>query len=223
MECKIKIITISIFIIFLLPQNLFSSAIHEQSNPDEEVKPVISWNFLCKDITGNIKVLQYNNIFEINPRAHYSIEFKVMKSIYVYIFLYDTNENIRLLFPDIMTSPWNRLDTGNIYTIKGKHGHWLSLEPGTHIRNLYILATGSRQKRLDKLIKQYLSSFNSKNLNTNQKEAVKNLLLQEIIRINRRNNDYVVYAEKPNDFMGDVQNDEKQKELEWIMEKNMPE
>ncbi|MBN2536236.1 MAG: DUF4384 domain-containing protein [Spirochaetales bacterium] len=220
MRYKIKRITFFICTLFLLPQSIFPAGNQEQSKLQEKMNPAVTWEFLCKDPAGNIKVLQYNEIFEITAGIHYKIQFKTSGITYIYIFLYDTDGNILLLFPENMNSLRTSLSPDTIYSIPPENDQWFSLEQNTRIRNLYILAVNKRQKKLEKFIKQYFSSFNKGNHDTNREESIKTNLLNEIIRIDRSHNCYVTYVEKPNTFLGDVQDDEKRKELEWIMEKN---
>ena len=138
MKCKINIILFLICTLLLLPHLLFSIGNREQSQPLEEMNPAINWEFLCKDLTGNIKVLQYNEIFEITSGIQYRVHFKTLKTIYVYIFLYGTDENIILLFPSNVIYFGNRLNTGIIYSIPEENDRWLPLEQNTHIKNLYF-------------------------------------------------------------------------------------
>ena len=206
-----------IFSLCLLPQLLFSIGNKEELDPQEAIKPSINWEVLSKDITGNIKALQYNEIFDLTAENPYRIQFETKKALYVYVFLYTSRGDIIFLFPKNIISVEN-VNPGSTFSIPEEIGKWLILDQNTYIENLYILTVDKRQKKLEKLTEQYLSFFDSENPETDHKESIKIKLLYEIKRIDRSNNSYVVYAEKPNSFLGDVQDDEKQKELEWIMD-----
>lgn len=221
MKYRITILPICIF--FLLSYTVYSNGNRESTQPQEESNAVIHWEFQCKDITGAKKVLPYNEIFEITPECRYRVYFKTGKALFVYVFLYTTDENITLLFPEDVRFFGVILKPGIIYSIPEPEDQWLSPEENTRIKNLYFLAVPGREKRLERFTRQFLALSNTAKPAPGKVETIKNKLIEEIIRVNRRNNRYVLYAEKPNTYSGNVQNDENQKEMEWFPEENSDE
>ena len=187
MDSKISIIIL--FPLFLLSSSLFSSGTGEQTRLQDAEKPAIKWEFISKDITGNRKVLQYTEIFDITPENQYKITFKTAAPVYVYIFIYDTKENVNVLFPENVNQYRDSLKAETIYSIPADHNQWQSLSYDTLINNFYIIAAFQKQKKLETLIKEYLAVLQSDKTHVNQKEAVKNALLQEIIKREIRRNE----------------------------------
>ena len=169
-----------------------------------DVNSRFDWTFLCKDANGNIRSLEYNEIFDITSDNEYQITINLKKKVYVYIYIADSQDNLFLLFPHDFSLFDRSYEVEKNYVIPEKDS-WLSLLPDTHIQKFYIIATFNRQKELENLTRSYLALLDDPAATRNHKIRARISVHNKLINLELDSSFFIISAEKQLPIAGDVQ------------------
>ena len=199
-----------IILILIIQVSLFSLDQDEQI-PKKYLEEYFNWTFLTRDSEGNIKALNYEEIFNLDDSREYRIKILLKKTVYIYIYLYDSNDDLTLVFPHRFG---HHYELGKEYIIPESE-NWLSLKSDIRIKNFYIIASDTPIKKLEELTISYLNSLADNNPDLNPINRTKAAILNMLNELELKDNYFTKSAEKPLPIAGDVKTENDENDLLW--------
>ncbi|MGQ0794118.1 MAG: DUF4384 domain-containing protein [Deltaproteobacteria bacterium] len=169
-----------------------------QSAADDESTLSFRWTVAaCLDSLGGSEIIQITEDYSLYPGDVLKIYISPVKNAYVYAYLAEPENDVRLLFPaSIEDFNQSRANGGGKYYIPAG-GDWLlpkQQKGGKSV--IYLLASAQRLRRLETLTEKYLAAAKS------AKERASADLIAEIRDLKRRNSKFAAEPEKPIEVAG---------------------
>jgi hypothetical protein len=167
----ILICFVVINILFLSP-TAFQGVVAQQKSETDELR--FRWSLIVRlDPDGKNEVVNIakNAATKKNDKTSVSAGDKIAmyvepgESTYVYLYLLDSNDNLKLLFPASLgkSNLENEFTVGKGTYIPGKY-EWFSFDEKKGYESFYLLASPKRLTKLEKLTRNYVEADKEKDL-----------------------------------------------------------
>ncbi len=183
-------------ILIIIVFTIVVSLISQEENNDVFFK----FGIFKKDENKKTSTVEYDKVNKLHKNEFYKIYINPIKNAYVYLYLLDAKNNLFLIFPKNLDFFNKEYSLKKEFYIPEDKEDWFIFEEGIGTEKLFLLVSTERLARLENLTEKFLN-HKSKG-NTNRILTAKSDVINEIIRTNKANSDFLTYAEKPIPFMG---------------------
>lgn len=144
---------ILLFIISLLIPHLLSA---EQGENDDLV---FRWAFLLRDDNGSLTVLNHKDpSTPLKTGDTFKIFLQPVKNAYIYLFLYDAEEEFYLLFPESFEKGMQEEE----YYYLPDDTNWYYIKEGEGTEKFYLVVSSARLFEIEELYKEYAELMTKK-------------------------------------------------------------
>ncbi|NTV14863.1 MAG: DUF4384 domain-containing protein [Desulfobulbaceae bacterium] len=115
----------------------------------------VAWAFFLKDGDGRVKSLEFDQPEQFSAGDLLRIYLQLQEKTYVYLYLYDSRQDLYLVFPPTPDFYSESLPAWEKYYIPSGRG-WFTLDNATGKESFYLLASSQRLLGLEGLTEQFL-------------------------------------------------------------------
>ncbi|MBN2443222.1 MAG: DUF4384 domain-containing protein [Spirochaetales bacterium] len=192
-----------LFIILILI--IYTSLAAEET---KEGKVCFNWAFVYKDETGFLQSIDFNKqINNLKPGNRLKIYLEPVQNAYIYVIHYDSNKELFLLFPDRKKELFYDYQSGRGYYIPEKK-IWFYLKNDSGMEFFYLIVSPTRCKDLEKALHEYFRFSDTSVVQDNESDTAKQVVLEEIRNLKKRNSVFQGLVEKPLIVAGDYRGDD---------------
>lgn len=181
---------VSMWLLIIIP--VFTSA----DNQDNSTLSRFKWAFIHRINYSDVEVLDFSKKVTLFSGDCLKIFVKPIQNAFIYIYLYDSQKQLSLLFPESFKDFEKNYRSGESYFVPGED--WFILDENLGIETFYLLASETRLTDLEKLTMEYLNAPKRK------KEKLKLNVLLEIKTVKKNFSQFKTVAEKPVPIAGSV-------------------
>lgn len=203
---------LSLILFFLLVQTALFSSNQSELIPEKDFKEYFNWKFITRTPMGEIKSINYEEIFNMDDSREFQIKLIIKKAVYIYMFIYDSDYNLDLIYPKELSAIASQYDAGKEYHIP-EEKKWLSLRSNTQVKNFYMLASETPITDIERLISEYSNLL--KNNTSDEIKKIKGTILSKLNQLELENNYFTKTAEQPLPIAGDVKTESNREDLLW--------
>ncbi|MBN2738930.1 MAG: DUF4384 domain-containing protein [Spirochaetales bacterium] len=207
-----EILLLTVSSIFLLMQ--FSLHPLEDSTEKSGLENSFEWSIYTKDSSGNIKTINYEEFFQIDSTMKYQLEILLKQEVFLYIYLYDSKDTLKHIFPADFFQFSSRNSDNNHFILPGENS-WFNLTPDSRIKKFYVIASSHRLYEIESMTKSYYTLLEQKTPDTNKINRTKGNILSSLNNLELDKNYFTDSAEKPLPIAGDVRRETKDNVI-WI-------
>jgi hypothetical protein len=174
-----------------------------------------SWALVYKDDGGIIKPIDYDKtVTRLDSGDKFKFYFKPLSSCHIYLYLFDAQKNLFLLFPeDFDVVPDAARITRN-YDLPGVNS-WFYLDEKSGLEVFYLIVSARPLEELENRTKRYLERYGDPKTNAGEITS-KHGVLDEIKRIIKKSSYLSDAAEKPIAVAGDFRGVREEGELNGV-------
>ena len=118
-------------------------------------KAEVAWAFFLKDGDGKVKSLEFDEPEHFSAGDLLRIYVQLQEKTYIYLYLYDSRQDLYLVFPPTPDFYADSFPAWEKYYIPSGRG-WFTLDNGTGKERFYLLAAKQRLLGLEGLTDQFL-------------------------------------------------------------------
>ena len=174
------------------------------------------WAVLQKDRNKNITSVtpdkltdtRYTNEIIITEKDQFKIFFQPEKNAYIYIFLYKSNKDLIILFPQNKNQFKEYIYFGNSFFLPAENT-WLNFNKQTGMAKIYFIASANHITKLEKLIQNLLDLLDQNTEKTIQTGRIKQKIIHEIINLKKQHLHNDAYTGLPVPIAGSIRGEEK--------------
>lgn len=200
----IIIVTYKRALVFLI---IFIVAIELGLNPlaESEQNEIIcfNWVFAVKDAQGQIKAIDFNTRTKLTSKDLFKIFLQPIKNAYIYLYFYDSEKQLSLIFPKSIDFFSGNYGPGVKYFIP-EHAKWFSVNDSSGVEKFFLIVSKDRLYKLEDLTKEYATIYNDGSSSSYKINAAKQKVLDEMTNIKQQNSTFAVLAEKPIPIAGSI-------------------
>jgi hypothetical protein len=158
-------------------------------NQDNGTLSSFKWAFIIQKNNDDVKVLDFSKKVTLFSGDRLKIFIEPIQNVFIYIYLYDSQKQLSLLFPESFKDFNKHYKSGESYFVPRED--WFMLDDNLGIETFYLLASETRLTDLEKLTMEYLNAPKRK------KEIFKLNVLSEIKTVKKDFSQFKTVAEKP--------------------------
>ncbi|MCK5568520.1 MAG: DUF4384 domain-containing protein [Spirochaetes bacterium] len=175
---------ISIGLLLILPEVIIADTQNDDSLSS------FKWAFIHQKKSGDIEVLDFSKTVTVFSGDRLRIFIQPIQNVFIYIYFYDSQKQLSLLFPESFKDFKKSYKSGKSYLMPGEED-WFMLDDNAGIETFYLLASEKRLIDLERLTMDYLKASEKK------KEMLKFNVLSEIKTVKKNFSKFKTVAEKP--------------------------
>jgi len=199
--CVLRKLIIIIILILILP--FFNFA--EEQNSD---KVCFYLAFVYKDSTGVIKSIDHKKqINNLKSGNRLKIYLEPLQNAYIYLILYDSQNELFILFPDAQKDFFTDYQTGCGYYVPEKKV-WFYLKNDGGMELFHFIVSRTRCTGLELVIKNYLSLLQKQSVSDKMINKAKQAVLEEIRILKKKHSVFQGLDERPLSIAGDYRGEE---------------
>ena len=174
--------------VFVGGQSLFAG--------DRDGSVMFSWALVVRSETGLSKTVDYQqNIIRLESGDRFKIYLKPRNACFIYLYLYDAQNNLFLIFPDDFENFAQNSQISTNYELPGINS-WFYLDEARGVELFYLIASPRRLEELERSTLRYLAEQTTHG-NDLQAVACKHDVVDEIKRLIKETSYLSDAAEKP--------------------------
>ena len=182
---------------------------------DRSGSVLFSWALVCQDEAGVGKAVNYQkNVIRLEAGDRFKIYLQPSKSCYIYLYLYDAQKNLFLVFPDDFELFEQNSRIARNYELPGVNS-WFYLDEAGGVELFYLIASSRRLEELEGSTKRYLQGSRAQ-MDDLKAIAVKHEVLDEIRRLIKETSYLSEASEKPVAVAGDFRGIREEHELNGV-------
>ena len=164
---------------------------------DDTILSSFRWAFIYQKNNGDAEVLDLSKKVILFCGDRLKIFIEPIKNVFIYIYLYDSQNQLYVLFPESFKDFDKNYRSGESYFVPGGED-WFILDDTVGVETFYLLASDKRLTDLEKITMNYLNASKKK------REMLKANVLSEIKADKRSFSQFKTVAEKPVPIAGSV-------------------
>jgi hypothetical protein len=173
-----------------------------------------SWAVVYQEEGGRAKPIDYGaNIVQLQSGDRFRFYLRSNDPCVTYLFLFDAQRDLYLLFPRNLDSPQND-SSPNVLYILPENDSWYFLDDDGGIETFYLVVSRQEQDRLESATRQYLISKSDGDGPDDL--DIKYAVLDEIRRIIQENSHLSGVAEKPVAIAGELRGVDEEHQVRGI-------
>lgn len=198
---------------------IFLFPIQENHSQEHDFLSEFKWTILHKDKNNrimsvqpgkqeNLNITQKNNEISATKYDQFKIYLQPGKNAYIYIYLYRSNKELIILFPQNIKRFENNIYFSNNFYLPAENS-WLSFKRQKDTAKIYFIASTKRLTKLETLNQRLLELIGKSTETKIQTGRLKQQILHEIILLKRKNIEMEEYTELPIQIAGSIRGEEK--------------
>ncbi|MBN1697344.1 MAG: DUF4384 domain-containing protein [Spirochaetales bacterium] len=165
------------------------------------------WAFVYKDETGEIQSIDHNKyINNLTSGNRLKIYLEPVRNAYIYLILYDSRNDLFILFPDMKREFFADYQTGKEYYVPEKN-IWLYLKNDGGMEVFHLIVSRTRCEGLEQAITDYLDLLEKESVTEKMMNMAKQSVLEAIRDLKKRNSVFQGPDERPLSIAGDYRGD----------------
>ena len=164
---------------------------------------VFDWAFVKRGLDGEAGSIDFSRRVRISSNDLFKIYIQPLRGAYIYLYLYDVQKELYLLFPERFEDFDDRDYLGQKYYLPDGDA-WFSLDDSRGVEKFYLLASVERLTRLEALTEEYTLLYDNRKGSSGETNTARQRVLDEIVSIRKQHSQFVITAEKPVPIAGGV-------------------
>ena len=174
-----------------------------------------SWALIYQDNQGELRPIDYGlNVVPLESGDRFKFYLKPLKPCYLYLYLYDSDKNLYLLFPENLEPREHNAELVRNFELPGVNS-WFYLDEQGGIELFYLIASPRRLHELERKTARYMEGQPAQSQNARSLSG-KHEVLDAIRRLVKENSYLSDAAEKPIAVAGDFRGVRQEHELNGI-------